>query len=58
MPVTYFLDKNVEDVAPLTVKIVRVDNDALVSDQGFLIKLIVNIWSKQLCTLQSLSNVD
>ncbi len=58
MPVTYFLNKNVEDVAPLTVKIVRVDNDALVSDQGFLIKLIVNIWSKRLCTLQGLSNVD
>jgi hypothetical protein len=28
------------------------------SDQGFLIKLIVNTWSKQLCTLMGLSNVD
>ena len=52
-------DKNVEDVAPPTVKIARVGNDALDSDQGFLIKLIVNTWSKKrLCTLQGLSNVD
>jgi hypothetical protein len=40
-------DKNVEDedVAPPTVKIAQVDNDALVSDQGFYIKLIVNTHS-------------
>jgi len=56
--VTFFAQQNVEDVAPPTVKIARVDNDALVSDLGFLIKLIVNTWSKQLCTLQGLSNVD
>ena len=40
-------DKNVEDVAPPTVKIAWVDNDALVSDQGFVIKLIINTWSKK-----------
>jgi len=52
------LNKNVEDVAPPTVKIARVDNDALVSDQGFHIKLIINTWSKRLSTLQGLSYVD
>ncbi len=51
-------DENVEDVAPPTVKIVWFDNDALVSDQGFHIKLIVNTWSKQLCSLMGPSNVD
>jgi hypothetical protein len=28
----YLLNKNVEDVAPPTVKIARVDNDALISN--------------------------
>jgi len=48
-------NENVEDVAPPTVKMVCVDNDTLVSDQVYYIKLTRNTSSQQLCTLLGLS---
>ncbi len=40
------LNKNVEDVAPPTVKIARVDNDALVSDQRQIFIIGVGLYIK------------
>jgi len=51
-------DKNGVDVTTSTVEMARVDNDALVSDQGCHIKLTRNTRSKRLCTLLGLSSVD
>ena len=47
-------------VSRATVKMVKIDNEASVSDQGFhlSIKLIVNTLSEQLCALMGWSNVD